>query len=162
MRRAFTLIELLVVIAIIGILAGMVLVSVYGARAKARDALRMTDIDQVSKTLQIYQLDHGSYPNPVSDDSCWIILGVTVNCGAGTANLNTLIQNYLSHPPKDPQSGKGKEYRLNISSNSKYFFLIAELENESYINCSSKCFLRYDYPMTANTCTSGLLGNVCN
>ena len=92
MKRAFTLIELLVVIAIIGILASMVLASVYGARAKARDAVRMADIDQVAKSLQMYELDHAGYPNPVTDDTCWIDLGVTTSCGSGTANLNTLMQ----------------------------------------------------------------------
>lgn len=162
MKRAFTLIELLVVIAIIGILASIVLVSVSGARAKARDAVRMADIDQVSSSLQIYKVDHSDYPNPVSDDSCWIDLGVTVNCGSSTANFDTIMQPYLSHPPADPQSGNGHEYKLNISSSGKYYLLLTQLENGNYTNCSSKCFLRYDYPIAADTCTSGLVGSVCD
>lgn len=161
-KSAFTLIELLVVIAIIAILATIVLVSVSGARAKARDAVRMADIDQVSNSLQIYKVDHSDYPNPVSDDGCWIDLGVTVNCGSGTANIDTIMQPYLSHPPADPQSGNGREYKLNISSGGKYFLLVAQLENGNYTNCSSSCFLRYDYPITSNTCASGLVGSVCN
>jgi len=161
-KQAFTLIELLVVVAIISILATIVMVSVFGARVKARDAVRMSDIDQVSKSLQLYEIDNSHYPNPVSGDDCWIDLGLTTNCGSGTANFNTIIQPYLSHPPSDPQSGQGREYKLNISSAGKYFLLLAQMENENYANCSSKCFLRYDYPITSNTCSSGLVGSVCN
>ncbi len=52
-QRGFTLIELLVVIAIIGILASVVLVSLTAARAKGRDARRVSDLLEVRNALAL-------------------------------------------------------------------------------------------------------------
>lgn len=61
-RRGFTLIELLVVIAIIALLSSVVLSSLNTARAKARDAERLSDLHQLEIALAAYYADNGSYP----------------------------------------------------------------------------------------------------
>ncbi|HHH12272.1 MAG TPA: prepilin-type N-terminal cleavage/methylation domain-containing protein, partial [Candidatus Moranbacteria bacterium] len=61
-KKGFTLIELLIVIAIIGILASIILVNLAGARAKARDAERLTQIKSVQNALELYFLDNNRYP----------------------------------------------------------------------------------------------------
>ncbi|MBU6321765.1 MAG: type II secretion system protein [Patescibacteria group bacterium] len=60
--RGFTLIELLVVIAIIGLLSSIVLASLNTARAKARDAKRMSDLHQLQTALELYASVNNGYP----------------------------------------------------------------------------------------------------
>ena len=93
-QKGFTLIELLVVIAIIGILASIVLVPLSGARAKARDAKRESDIRQISLAMEMYYDENTQYP-------------VTADTDADN-RLDTgedPTPNYLSPWPQDPGGG---------------------------------------------------------
>ena len=59
--KAFTLIELLVVIAIIGILSGLIIVSMSGAQNAAKDARIKSAMDQFRSTSEIYKLNNAGY-----------------------------------------------------------------------------------------------------
>ncbi len=61
-KKGFTLIELLVVIAIIGILSTLSVLALNSARARARDAKRISDVRQIRLALEMYYNDHNTYP----------------------------------------------------------------------------------------------------
>jgi len=64
-NEGFTLIELLVVIAIIGLLASIVLVSLGGARNRAKDARIIAEMSQIRATAEMIYSSDGDYDNVV-------------------------------------------------------------------------------------------------
>ncbi|HWQ99401.1 MAG TPA: prepilin-type N-terminal cleavage/methylation domain-containing protein [Candidatus Methylomirabilis sp.] len=59
----FTLIELLVVIAVIGLLATISVLMLNNARAKSRDAKRLSDVQVVRSGLEQHWLEKAAYPS---------------------------------------------------------------------------------------------------
>jgi len=107
-REGFTLVELLVVIAIIGILATLLILQLGVARQRARDAQRISHINQLRTSLEFYFDSNGSYP--------------------ATANL-AAVATYLQSGalPADPSGGTYGYYRI---STTKYH-LWADLEQKA-------------------------------
>lgn len=62
---AFTLIELLVSIAVIATIIGLSLPNFLGARVRARDARRKSELNQLKTALQLYYNDYKIYPPSV-------------------------------------------------------------------------------------------------
>ena len=62
-NESFTLIELLVVIAIIGLLASIVLVSLGGARNRAKDARIVAEMSQIRAAAEMVYSSDGDYDN---------------------------------------------------------------------------------------------------
>lgn len=66
-NKGFTLIELLVVIFIIGVLVAVLLANILGARQRAEDTQRKSDLQQLKRALMMYYGDHQEYPDNIAD-----------------------------------------------------------------------------------------------
>jgi prepilin-type N-terminal cleavage/methylation domain-containing protein len=60
-QAGFTIVELLIVIVVIGILAAITIVAFNGVQAKARDAQRKQNLNDLAQVISIYQMDNGNY-----------------------------------------------------------------------------------------------------
>jgi|GEM_PF-968707 len=61
-QKGFTIVELLIVIVVIAILAAVTIVSYNGIQAKALEATAKTDLSNLGKQLEIFQVENGRYP----------------------------------------------------------------------------------------------------
>ena len=62
-RQGFTLIEIMAVVLIMGLLMGVIGVSIKGQIDKARLATARAQITQLESALEFYRMDNGRYPN---------------------------------------------------------------------------------------------------
>jgi general secretion pathway protein G len=61
-QKGFTLIELMVVIAVIALLSSVALIAFQSARAKSRNAKRLSDMTQMNTALGLFHASNKGYP----------------------------------------------------------------------------------------------------
>jgi prepilin-type N-terminal cleavage/methylation domain-containing protein len=106
--RGFTLIELMVTIAIIAILTTIITANFSGARAKSRDAKRVSDVAQVQLALEFYFDRCNAYPASLAIPA----VGTTdATCPTGI-NLGT----YISKIPTPPAGASDTSYVYAVNT----------------------------------------------
>lgn len=132
----FTLVELLIVIAILGVLAGLILANMSGARERARDAQRKSDLKQLQTALRMYYNDYQRNPTYYVQSGVYKIQhngtdgslisydwGVEFAIGSNT---------YMAKLPRDPLSTGIYNYNYwRNGSDTDIYCAWANLENTS-------------------------------
>lgn len=131
MKKGFTLIEILIVVAIIAILASIVLVGLTGARAKARDAKRISDVTSVQNVLELYYTRCGFYPGQANcgetgNPSNWVDLAASLTgSGLGVTGI-----------PEEQINGHteyGYTVDTNASTNRQGYAISVQLEGDNQV-----------------------------
>lgn len=91
----------MVVISIIALLSSVILTSLNNARAKARDARRLSDIHTLQNAISLYQNDNNGDVPPIVDNrgDGWDQSDI------GTGFMENLVPKYLPVQIKDPGGG---------------------------------------------------------
>lgn len=113
-RSGFTIVELLVVIVVIVILAAITIASYNGAQARARDTKRVSDVNSIEKSLYLYRVRYGSFPNEQSaswEDS--INYSSTFINSLVTSGITTIV-------PIDPINSGSYYYRYYLYPAGSY------------------------------------------
>ncbi len=114
--RGFTLIELLTVIAIIGILTSVVMPSLTGARERARDSERVTEVGQIVLGIELYYNTCREYPTAP------LVVGRNNGCPVGIT-LGSFI-------PSIPVDSLGVAYDYATAAGA----FVVETEFETTVN----------------------------
>jgi general secretion pathway protein G len=130
----FTLIELLVVISIIGVLVGLSVFGLQGARKSSRDAVRKADLEQLRSGLGMYKADCNSYPASLN-------LASPVSLKGDGSTASCLATNvYITATPIDPIS-PSYSYIYNSPDGITYSICTSLEQGGTTVTCggSSSC-----------------------
>lgn len=146
-QRGFTLTELLIFLAIMLILAGIIVANIGDSKSRARDIVRMKNLEQVYDALTLFYLDHGYYPvthwdpNEHSDP----------NADANSISNGTIppppynqgLQYYLNGAGGNYLTGDPPEWN-NADTGGSWYYHIYPNNARGFVLCIMLHFENYD------------------
>lgn len=137
--HGFTLIELLVVLSIMGIIIGLTLFGIGGARESSRDAKRKADLELIRSGLEIYKADCNDYP---------LSLGTSL-VGDGSPSSCAVSNTYISSVPGDPMD-PARIYRYARLTTTTYEICASLEQGGGSVTCggSTSCGTTCNYKIT--------------
>lgn len=145
-HTGFTLVELMITVGIIAVLTAIVMTNFANAKAKARDGKRVSDINQLQVSLELFFDRCGRYPIVASE------LPSLTDTGNGCPTGITL-GTFLSKLPTAPSPGS-YVYRVNDTTTPTDYTLQATLEayNQALVDDIDTTSSYAIYPTSASPC----------
>lgn len=168
-KSGFTIVELLIVIVVIGILAAITIVAYNGIQVRARDGARISKVKNISKAIELYRVDNGTYP-PILDG-----LGWETTCGSQTESwghcdrnkiLADSLANYIKIDPTSlsdaTQGNYWYHYTSQATDNYQTYGLMVYLEGNSGQNDGGYVPNAYEVGQKPAYCMSKYTGTAAN
>jgi type II secretion system protein G len=155
--RGFTIVELLIVIVIIGILAAITIVAYNGMQQRTRDAIRIKDLKDVAKAVELYKVDNGTYPLSANGSGNWA--GTCPNGGSHAEYIAGLSPSYMQRLPIEPRYNVAGQCYYYRSNGTDYMFMAhGTMETVCGSDASDGCNSAQIRSMDRACCTQFTIG----
>lgn len=128
-KKGFTLIELLVVIFIIGVLVAILLANILGARQRAEDVQRKSDLQQLKKALMIYYSENQTYPTEANLENDLVpehIKEMSENAGYDTDIINDTFSAWVILDNRSDKDIVASQSRCSVSGPVEGAYYVCE------------------------------------
>ena len=134
----FTLVELIVVITILAILWTIAFISLQWYSASARDSKRISDINNIKKSLELFSINTWKYPIPDNPNEATFSWSKIWTQWTIWDNITTNLSRNLNSKPTDPLTEIEYTYSATYSQTEFEVLAIYESDIVSYNNIFNK------------------------